>query len=153
MNQFLNMLRLCWLREHCDFDKYLLDKAIKDQLIEHCHSNTLRWRLLCDKATVSLSSLLLAPWSRPIFRQWTLNMPCPGNTKICSPTLSEEEQVNFTSDKLQQGTLCSNHPKHQPWTPRCPAFRKTCSQCGNLNHFGRKCMRRTIPGHPNGKWH
>jgi len=58
MNQFLNMSRLCWLKEHCDFDKYLLDKAIKDQLIEHCHSNTLCWRLLCDKATVSLSSLL-----------------------------------------------------------------------------------------------
>ena len=38
--------RLRRLGEHCDFDKYSLDEAIKDQLIEHCHSNTLRRRLL-----------------------------------------------------------------------------------------------------------
>lgn len=32
------------LGKHCDFDKYSLDESIMDQLIEHCHSNTLRRR-------------------------------------------------------------------------------------------------------------
>ena len=50
--------RLRRLGEHCDFDKYSLDKAIKDQLIEHCLSITLRQHLLHEKSTASLSSLL-----------------------------------------------------------------------------------------------
>ena len=40
ISQYVTRLRR--LGEHCDFDKYSLDEAIKDQLIEHCHSNTLR---------------------------------------------------------------------------------------------------------------
>ena len=56
ISQYVTRLRR--LGEHCDFDKYSLDEAIKDQLIEHCHSNTLRQRLLCEKSTVSLSSLI-----------------------------------------------------------------------------------------------
>ena len=56
ISQYVTRLRR--LGEHCDFDKYSLDEAIKDQLIEHCHSNTLRRRLLREKSTVSLSSLL-----------------------------------------------------------------------------------------------
>ena len=38
--------RLCRLGENCEFDKYSLDEAIKDQLTEHCWSATLRRRLL-----------------------------------------------------------------------------------------------------------
>ena len=56
ISQYVTRLRR--LGEHCDFDKYSLDEAIKDQLIEHCHSNTLRRRLLRETSTVSLSSLL-----------------------------------------------------------------------------------------------
>ena len=44
ISQYVTRLRR--LGEHYDFDKYSLDEAIKDQLIEHCHSNTLRRRLL-----------------------------------------------------------------------------------------------------------
>ena len=54
--QFVTRLRR--LGEHCDFDKYSLDEAIKDQFIEHCHSNTLCRRLLREKSTASLGSLL-----------------------------------------------------------------------------------------------
>ena len=33
-----------------------------------------------------------------------------------------------------------------------PCFRKTCSQCGILHHFGRVCMKKTSnPGHLNSK--
>ena len=56
ISQYVTRLRQ--LGEHCDFDKYSLDEAIKDQLIEHCHSHTLRRRLLREKSTVSLSSLI-----------------------------------------------------------------------------------------------
>ena len=63
-------------------------------------------------------------------------------------TLSKEEQANFISHKQQQCTHCGNQPR----TPKCPAFRKTCSQCRTLHHFGRVCMKRTTnPGHPKGK--
>ena len=56
ISQYVTRLR--HLGEHCDFDKNSLDEAIKDQLIEHRHSNTLRRRLLREKSTVSLSSLI-----------------------------------------------------------------------------------------------
>ena len=73
--------------------------------------------------------------------------------QLTTPTrLSEKEQVNFTSDERKQCTHCGNQPDHQPRTPKCPAFRKTCSQCGTLHHFGRVCMKRTTnPAHPKGK--
>ena len=72
--------------------------------------------------------------------------------QLTTPTFSEEDQANFTSDKRQQCTHCSNQPDHRPRTPQRPAFRKTCSQCGILHHFGRVCMKRTTnPGHPKGK--
>ena len=72
--------------------------------------------------------------------------------QLTTPTLSEEEQANFTSDQRQQCTHCGNQPDHQPRTPKCPAFHKTCFQCGTLHHFGCVCMKRTTnPGHPKGK--
>ena len=72
--------------------------------------------------------------------------------RLTIPTISEEEQVNFTSEKLQQFTHCGNQRNHQPQTPRCHAFRKTCSQCGILHHFGRVCMKKKPnPGHLNSK--
>ena len=40
ISQYITQLRR--LGEHCDFNKYSLDEAIKDQLTERCHSNTLR---------------------------------------------------------------------------------------------------------------
>ena len=40
ISQYVTHLRR--LGEHCDFDKHSLEEAIKDQLIEHCHSNILR---------------------------------------------------------------------------------------------------------------
>ena len=71
--------------------------------------------------------------------------------QLTTPTFSEEDQANFTSDKRQQCTHCSNQPDHRPRTPQRPAFRKTCSQCGILHHFGRVCMKRTTnPAHPKG---
>ena len=54
ISQYVTRLRR--LGEQCDFDEYSLDEAIKDHLIEHCHPNTLRRRLLREKSTVSLSS-------------------------------------------------------------------------------------------------
>ena len=58
-NQLLNTSHdYAGLGEHGDFDKYSLDEAIKDQLIEHRHSTTLRRCLLHEKSTASLSSLL-----------------------------------------------------------------------------------------------
>ena len=62
ISQYVTPLR--WLGEHCDFDKYSLDEAIKDQLIEHCHSNTLHQCLLHEKSTVSLSFLIDIACSR-----------------------------------------------------------------------------------------
>ena len=56
---FQYVTRLRRLGEHCDFDKYSLDEAIKDQLIKHFHSNTLRRRLLREKSTVSPSRSLI----------------------------------------------------------------------------------------------
>ena len=134
--------RLRRLGEHCDFDKYSLEKAIKDQLIEHCHSTTLRRRLLREKSTASLSSLLDIAHSVESANFQTANIENAssqerqGNAhQLTMPTISEEEQVNFTSEKRQQCTHYGNQRDHQPKTPRCPAFRKTCSQCGILHHF------------------
>ena len=53
VSQYLTRLRR--LGEHCDFDKYSLDEAIKDQLIEHCYSNRC---LQCEESSASLSSLI-----------------------------------------------------------------------------------------------
>ncbi|PFX31489.1 Counting factor associated protein D [Stylophora pistillata] len=122
------------LGEHCDFDKYSLDEAVMDQLIEHCHSNTLRRRL--QAANIENTSSQERSHKAH---------------QLTTPTVSEKDQVNFTSEKQQQCTHCGNQRDHQPRTPRCPAFRKTCSQCGILHYFGRMCMKKTkTPGHPNG---
>ena len=157
ISQYVTRLRR--LGEHCDFDKYSLDEAIKDQLIEHCHSNTLRRRLLREKSTVSLSSLIDIARSMESANFQAANIENASSQEnsefahqLTTPILSEEEQVNFTSDNRQQCTHCGNQPDHQPRTPKCPAFRKTCSQCGTLHHFGRVCMKRTTnPGYPKGK--
>ena len=151
--------RLRRLGEHCDFDKYSLDEAIKDQLIEHCHSNTLRRRLLREKSTVSLNSLLDIARFMESANFQAANVENASSQEhsefahqLTTPTISEKEQANFTSDKRQQCTHCGTQPDHQPRTPRCPAFPKTCSQCGTLHHFGRVCMKKTPnPGRPNGK--
>lgn len=91
--------RLRQLGEHCDFDKYSLDEAIKGQLIEHCHSYTLRRRLLREKSTVSLSSLIDIARSMESanFQAQTLKMPRPKKTRnsLTTPILSEEEQCEF----------------------------------------------------------
>jgi len=42
--------------------------------------------------------------------------------QLTTPTLSNEEEGNFTSDEQQQCTHCSNQPNHRTQTPRCPAF-------------------------------
>ena len=44
--------------ENCKFDKYSLHEAIKHQLIEHCYSATLRRRLLREKSSATLNSLI-----------------------------------------------------------------------------------------------
>ena len=56
INQYIMHLRC--LGKNCEFDKYSLDEAIKDQLIEHCCFATLRRHLLREKSSASLSSLL-----------------------------------------------------------------------------------------------
>ena len=112
--------RLRRLGEHCDFDKYSLDEAIKDQLIEHCHSITLRQRLLHEKSTASLSSLLDIARSMEAAKFWECFVPGmlgKRSPELTMPTISEEEQVNFTSEKRQQCTHCSNQRDHQPQTP------------------------------------
>ena len=142
------------LGEHCDFDKYLLDEAIKDQLIEHCHSNTLRRRRLREKSTVSLSSLLDIARSMESANFQAANIESASSQfahQLTTTTISEEEQANFTLDKRQQCTHCGDQLDHQPRTPRCPAFRKTCSECRILHHFGRVCMKRT-PNPEAPKW-
>ena len=65
----------------------------------------------------------------------------------------DEEQVNFTfGDRKRPCTHCGNVADHKPRTPKCPAFNKTCSQCGIQHHFGRDCLKRPpIPGRLHGK--
>ena len=107
---FQYVTRLRRLGEHCDFDKYSLDEAIKDQLIKHFHSNTLRRRLLREKSTVSPSRSLI-DIARSIesanFQAANIENASSqelGIRSLTTPTLSEEEQANFTSDKRQQCT-------------------------------------------------
>lgn len=67
---------------------------------------------------------------------------------------NEEEQVNFTfGDRKRPCTHCGNVADHKPRTPKCPAFNKTCSQCGIQHHFGCVCLKRTptTSGYSQGK--
>ena len=65
----------------------------------------------------------------------------------------DEEQVNFTfGDRKRPCTHCGNVADHKPRTPKCPAFNKTCSQCGIQHHFGRVGLKRApTPGRLQGK--
>lgn len=126
--------RLCWLGEHCDFDKYSLDEAIKDQLIEHCHSTTLSRCLLREKSTASLNSLLDIARSMELANFQAVNIENASSQErsenthqLTMPTVSEEDQANFPSEKQQRCTHYGNQHDHQRWTPRCPAFLRTCS--------------------------
>ena len=103
MNQFSIRKRLRQLGEHCDFDK-----AIKDQLIEHCHSNTLRWCLLLLQ-TANIENASSQEHSEFVHQ-------------LTTPTFSDEEQANFTSDNRQQFAHCSNQPNHQSRTPDALLF-------------------------------
>ena len=107
--------RLSRLGEHCDFDKYSLDEAIKDQLVEYCHSTTLRQRLLREKPTAPLSSLLDIARSMESANFQEANIENASSQErsekahqLTMPTISEEEQVNSTSEKRQQCTHCNN---------------------------------------------
>ena len=42
--------------------------------------------------------------------------------QLTTPTLSEEQQVNFTSDKRQQCTHCGNQSKPPATNPQMPCF-------------------------------
>ena len=154
VDQYITGLRR--LGENCEFDKYSLDEAIKDQLIEHCWSATLRRRLLREKSTVTLSSLLEIARSMESTNFQATNIENSTSSQdhseharqLTTPT-EEDEQVNFISDRQWQCTHCGNQADHKPRTPKCPAFNKTCSQCGIQHHFGRVCMKRTLtPGRP-----
>ena len=101
ISQYVTRLRR--LGEHCYFDKYSLDEAIKDQLIEHCHSNTLRRRILREKSTVSLSSLLDIARSMESANFQAANIENASSQehsefahRLTTPTISEEEHANFT---------------------------------------------------------
>ena len=109
ISQYVTHLRR--LGEHCDFDKYSLDEAIKDQLIEHCHSNTLPRGLFRKKLSVSLSSLLDITRSIGSANFQAANIENAASQEhsefahqLTTPTISKEDQTNFTSDKRQQCT-------------------------------------------------
>ena len=55
VDQFITRLRR--LGEHCEYNQYSMEEAIKDQVIEHCTSTTIRRRLLQEKGSTTLSSL------------------------------------------------------------------------------------------------
>lgn len=85
--------------------------------------------------------ILLAPWSRLIFRWRTLRIPRPRHARKRLGKGSPTDNANYQRKRTSE--LWGNQCDHQPQTPRCSALRKTCSQCGILHHFGRVCMKRT----------
>ena len=159
VDQFIT--RLCRLGENCEFDKYSLDEAIKDQLIEHCYSTTLRRRLLREKSSSTLNSLIEIARSTESanFQAANIEKTSPqaplGNAHQFATQTEDEEQANFTfGDRKRRCTHCGNVANHKPRTPKCPAVDKTCSQCGIQHHFGRVCLKQPLnPGRPpQGKW-
>ena len=111
------------------------DCPFKEQVIEHCHSNTLRRRLLREKSTVSLSSLIDIARSMESANFQAANIENASSQEnsefahqLTTPTLSDEEQANFTSDKRQQCTQCGNQPDLGLSTS-CSNFLKRWLQC------------------------
>ena len=168
VDQFITRLRR--LGENCEFDKYSLDEAIKDQLIEHCHSATLRRRLLREKSSATLNSLIEIARATESANFQAANMENSENISqqpsveqahqfrvhadaAVTEDHKDEEQANFTfGDRKRPCTHCGNVADHKPRTPKCPAFNKTCSQCGIQHHFGRVCMKRAPNlGYPQGR--
>ena len=159
VDQFITRLRR--LGENCEFDKYSLDEAIKDQLIKHCYSTTLRRRLLREKSSSTLNSLIEIARSTESanFQAANIENTSPraplGNAHQFATQTEDEEQANFTfGDRKRPCRHCRNVANHKPRTPKCPAFDKTCSHCGIQHHFGRVCMKQPLnPGRPpQGKW-
>ena len=148
------------LGENCEFDKYSLDEAIKDQLIEHCYSTTLRRRLLREKSSSTLNSLIEIARSTESanFQAANIENTSPqaplGNAHQFATQTEDEEQANFTfGDRKRPCTHGGNVANHKPRTPKCPAFDKTCSQCRIQHHFGRVCLKQPLnPGRSQGKW-
>ena len=150
-------MRLHRLGENCEFDKYSLDEAIKDQLIEHCCSARLRRRLLREKSSTSLSSLLEIARSMKSADFQAANMENTSShdrsenaRHLTDSSISEaDEQVNFIYDSRRKYTRCGNVADDRPRTPKCPVFHETCSQCGIQHHFSRVCMKKIpTPGRP-----
>ena len=101
MDQYVTRLR--HLGKNCEFDKYFLDEAIKDQLIEHCSSTILRRRLLHEKSLASLSSLLdmarsmeSANFQAANFEETSPQDHSAHAQQVVKPA-EEDEQANFTS--------------------------------------------------------
>ena len=112
-------------------------------------SNTLRRRLLCEKSTVSLSSLIDIARSMESANFQAANIENASSQEnsefahqLTTPTLSEEEQPNCTSDKRQQCTHCGNQPEHQP---RNPPLQRTPS---TTQHMRPLVLEKTVPLKP-----
>ena len=118
VDQYVTRLRR--LGENCEFDKYSLDEAIKDQLIEHCSSTILRRRLLREKSSATLSSLLDIARSMESanFQAANIEETSPQDHsahahQVTTPT-DEDERANFTSDRRRQCTHCGQAADHKP---------------------------------------
>lgn len=51
---------------------------------------------------------------------------------------SEQDTKDFSCKEIQRYKFCGR--KHWPSKKSCPAFRKSCSFCGRMNHFTSQCF-------------
>ena len=138
--------RLRSLAKYCDFSS--VDSEIKSHIIQTCTSSRLRRRGLTNK-DITLQELVDLARSMEIAERQvrSIEQRSDADIPVGSPTVAaiQSTTVNHRNTTNQPGMsfqTCNNCQKRFPHAGgrmSCPAWGKTCHQCGKPNHFANSC--------------
>mgnify|MGYP001794878679 FL=1 len=134
--------RLLKLVTHCDYgDANAVNNQVRDQIVEGCHSDELREKLLEEGNGLTLEILLqraatheaVEQRAKAMSRASAINRVASGST-----ARSNESFRSYGPKGREEQAKCEKCGlEHKP--RQCPAYGKTCHKCGNKHHYARMC--------------
>lgn len=149
------VMRLRVQAERCEFDM-TQDENIKDQITSGCYSDSLRRKIL-ERGDDNLDAIMkLARILEAVSEQQKEfsqiskdeNKENTETTEVCKIGFNKRtfsgDRKNFNGPNSGMECARCGWKGHRASDEKCPAKGKTCTKCGKLNHFARKCRTRNV---------
>ncbi|XP_067941079.1 uncharacterized protein [Watersipora subatra] len=131
--------RLRRLAVTCEFEE--TENVIRDQVIEKCHSNRLRMKLLEKGSTLTLANVIAMSQTEEAVLRQTSDI----EANVGHGAKREGEPVNRvsgpsgvrykTQTKDSRACYRCKSTKHLASARKCPARERRCNECGRKGHF------------------